>query len=166
MERIRAAVGGGILLAVSATEMKARINEVVGGALLMFSLIAVGAMLIACLGVANLIVAGIQARQFEFGVLRAVGGQRGLLGRLVIGEALIIALAACLLGTGLGLTAAWAGTRVSRALIGLVLSVRPSWPAIAAGCALMTAITLGAAVPSVMRLMRRQPRELLAAVKG
>ena len=166
MAEVRRAVGGGILLAVSATEMKARINEVVGGALLMFSCVAIGAMLIACLGVANLIVAGIQARQFEFGVLRAVGAQRGLLGRLVLGEALIIALSACVLGCGLGLLAAWAETKVSRALIGIVLTVRPSWPAIAAGCALMTAITLGASMPSVWRLVKRQPRELIAAMKG
>ena len=166
MADVRRAVGGGILLAVSATEMKERINEVVGGALLMFSCIAIGAMLIACLGVANLIVAGIQARQFEFGVLRAVGAQRGLLGRLVLGEALVIALAACVLGCGLGLLAAWAETRVSRALIGIVLTVRPSWPAMATGCSIMTTITLGAAMPSVWRLVKRQPRELIAAMKG
>lgn len=166
MAAVRSAVGGGILIAVSAAEMKARINDVVGGTLLMISFIAIGAMLIACLGVANLIVASIQARRFEFGVLRAVGAERGLLGRLVLGEALVIALAACILGTSLGLTAAWAGTRVARALIGITLHTRPSWPAVAAGCAVMTAITLLAAFPSAWRLVRRHPRELIGSIKG
>ncbi|MBL8758838.1 MAG: ABC transporter permease [Phycisphaerae bacterium] len=123
-------------------------------------------MLVACLGVANVIVAGIQARQFEFGVLRALGAQRGLLGRLVLGEAILIAAAACILGTFMGLQGAFGGLQVYRALLGLSLSLPVHVPAIAIGCAAVFAITLGAAVPSAARLVRKPPRELLAAMKG
>ena len=116
--------------------------------------------------VANLIVAGVQARQFEFGVLRAVGAQRGLLGRLVIGEALIIALAACILGSAMGTQGAWGGTVMYRVVIGLILTIRPPLTPIAIGCACVLVITLLAAWPTAWKLTRKEPRELLASVKG
>lgn len=166
LRKAREAAGGGVLIAVLATDMKDRIREVISGSLLVFSLVGVAAMLVACLGVANVIVAGIQARQFEFGVLRALGAQRGLLGRLVLGEALLIAAAACILGTLMGLQGAFGGLQVYRALLGLSLSLPIHAPAIAIGCAAVFAITLGAAVPAAARLVRRPPRELLAAMKG
>ncbi len=156
----------GILYAGTAIEVKKRINDVIGGSLVVFSLVAIGAMLIACLAVANLILASVQARQYEFGVLRALGAQRGMLGRLVIGEALIIAVAACLLGTALGLQAGWSGQRVYMILIGLELSLNPPWGAIALGCGCVLVITLMSSAPTAFRLVRRAPRELLAAVKG
>lgn len=166
LKRIREQVGTGILIAVSATEMKEKIRSFIGGSLLVASVVGVGAMLVACLGVANLIIAGIHARQFEFGVLRAVGADRQLLGRLVLGEAVLIALGACVLGTLMGLQIAWAGQQLTQASIGLVLALRPEIAPIVAGWAAVGVITLGAALPSVARLLRRQPRELLAAARG
>jgi putative ABC transport system permease protein len=166
MARVKQAVGPGVLIAVLATEMKAKIEEFIGASLAVASAVAIGAMLVACLGVANLIIAGIQARQFEFGVLRAVGAQRGLLARLVMGEALLIAIVACVLGTLMGLQGSWAGLQLYRLMIGLVLSLQPPLEAIALGCGAVVAITLGAAAPAVWRLAQRKPRELLAAMKG
>ncbi len=90
---------GGVIDAGSGRQIKLEIKKFLDGALMVFSVVAVCAMLVACFGVANLIIAGIQARQFEFGWLRAVGAQRGLLARLVLGEALVIGFAACVLGS-------------------------------------------------------------------
>ena len=120
----------------------------------------------ACFGVANLIIAGIQARQFEFGVLRAVGATRWMLGRLVLGEALIIAVVACILGTALGFQGSWAGLKINAVAIGLQLEFRPQWDVVVLGSLLVTAITLGAAMPAIAGLMRMKPRELIAAMKG
>lgn len=166
MADVRHIPGMGIIAAGSADEVKERIGEVLGSGLLVSSVVAVGAMLVACLGVANLIVAGIQARQFEFGVLRAIGAQRGLLTRLVMGEALLIAAAACFLGTIMGLHAAWGGQRMNRALVGIELRTEIPWAALAAGCAALTVITLLAGCPAAWSLSRKHPRELLAATKG
>ena len=156
----------GIADAGSGRAMKRDIVEFVTGTLLVFSGIAVMAMLVACFGVANLVVAGIELRRFEFGVLRAVGAQSGLLVRLVLGEALLIALSASVLGTLMGLQAAYAGTRLHALLFGILIHLRPPIGAIAAGWAFVFALTLAAAAPSVRRLARRQPRELLAAMRG
>ncbi|MGE0303751.1 MAG: FtsX-like permease family protein [Phycisphaerales bacterium] len=166
MRRARDAAGPGVLLAVLASEMKDRMREVVGATLLVITFVAIGAMLIACFGVANLIVAGIQARQFEFGVLRAVGASRGILARLVLGEALLIALTACILGTAMGLQGAWGGMQIYRVIIGLVLRFGITPTPIAIGCVAVALITLGAAGPAIWRLMGQHPRELLAAVRG
>ncbi len=162
----RASRGAGVLAVGSGREMKVEIGGFIRKSLLLFSLMGVASMLIACFGVANLIVASIQARQFEFGVLRAVGAQRGLLARLVLGEALIIALGACVLGTIMGMQVSWAGQILYQVLLGIDLSLVVPLDATSIGWVTLLVITLGAAVPATLRLMRRKPRELLAAMKG
>ncbi len=163
---VRSLLGLGILEIGSALEIKDKIREVISGTLLVASVVAIGAMVISCFAVANLIVAGIQARQFEFGVLRAVGSPRWLLGRLVIGEALVIGIASCLLGTAMGMQGAWGGQKLYQIIIGIVVQVHPPWGAIAAGCGAVLGITLLATLPAAMRLVNRPPRALLGAMKG
>jgi putative ABC transport system permease protein len=156
----------GVITAGSGREIKGEITTFLGATLLIFSVVAVGAMLVACFGVANLIVAGIQQRQFEFGVLRAIGAQRETVARLVLGEAIIIAIVACLLGTIMGVQGSWAGQRQYQNLLGLDLTLKLPWGAIAAGWVILAAITLAAAWPAIWRLAQREPRELLGAMKG
>lgn len=166
VDRVRDIAGFGIAEAGSGKAIKDEIKMFIGGSLLIFSVVAVCAMLVSCLGVANVIVAGIQARQFEFGVLRAVGAQRGLLTRLILGEAILIAITACVLGTIMGVQVSWGGQRIYELVLGLDLSIRiPPLPT-AAGWLTVTTITLGAAAPAAWRLSRRKPRELLGAMKG
>ncbi|MBC7834042.1 MAG: hypothetical protein H7Y88_02950 [Phycisphaerales bacterium] len=51
-------------------------------------------------------------------------------------------------------------------MIGLLLTVKVPWGAVAAGWATVIVITLAAAGPAVARLARREPRELLGSMKG
>jgi putative ABC transport system permease protein len=156
----------GILDAGSGRQIKEQITFFARGGILAVTTIAFVAMLVACFGVANLIVASVQARQFEFGVLRAVGAQRGMIGRLVAGEALLVAMAACVLGTAMGIQGSWAGQRLYRLLLGLSLELRPPPLPILAGCLLIVVLTLAAAWPAIWRLNRRRPRDLLSAMRG
>lgn len=160
-------VGGpGIIDAGSGRQILAEVKMFLTGSLYIFSLVAVGAMLIACFGVANLIVAGIQARQFEFGVLRALGAQRALLNRLVLGEALLIALTACIMGTLMGTHGAKAGQRINELLVGIHT---PGWPPLLptlGGWVTVLLITVSAALPAIVGLNSRKVRELLAAIRG
>ncbi|MEX2220082.1 MAG: ABC transporter permease [Phycisphaerales bacterium] len=167
LERIRREMAGyGVLDVGSGWEIKEQVRVFAVGMLLVFSVVAMGAMLVACFGVANLIVAGVEARRFEFGVLRAVGAERRVLGRLVAGEAVLVALAACILGTLMGLQGSWAGVRLYGLLLGLELKLRPPPLAIAAGWGIVIVLALAAAGPAIWRLSRREPRELLGAVRG
>ncbi len=166
-ERVRGAMqDSGILDVGNGRKIKTDITAVIARSMLVTSVIAVISMLVACMGVANLIVAGIDARQFEFGVLRAVGARRGLVLRLVLAEAVVIALAAMILGTCIGLQAVWAGQKIDAMLIGIKLFVHPPWRAILMGCGIVLVLTVGAAAPAVFALARRTPRDLLAATRG
>lgn len=155
--------GQGIMDAGSGRQIKKEVITFVGASLVVFSAVAVGSMFIACFGVANLIAAGIHARRFELGVLRAVGGSKGLLARLIGAEACIVALTACLVGTAMGLQGAWAGRILYSHLIGIGLHFHAPLGAIGAGWAFVLALTIGAAAPATAWLNRRKPRELLAA---
>lgn len=162
MDTIREALfEDAILDAGSGRRIKGEIQRFVGGSLYAFSLLAVLAMLVACFGVANVIVASVQTRKRELGVLRAVGAQRGTVARLIVGEAVIIALAAAVLGTLLGIQGSWAGSKIYAVLLGLSLEVRPPLGPIAAGWGVVLLMCVGAALPSVVRLARRPTRVLL-----
>jgi len=159
-------VDTGVLDAGSGRKIKEEIRVLVSSSLVVASAIAIFAMLIASFGVANIIVAGIHARRFEFGVLRAIGGSRGLLVRLVFGEAVLIAITAIILGTALGIQGIFSGQRLDRLLFGLELTVKPPIGPIALGWLFVAAVTILAAVPAVISLARLRPRELLGAMKG
>lgn len=155
--------GAGVLDAGSGRAIKNQILEFVRGGLLASSAVAVAAMLIAGLGVANLIIAGIESRRYEFGVLRAVGAGRWLISRLVLAEAILVAITAGVLGTLMGMQGVYAIQRIDELLFGLLLHVRPPPVPIAIGWGFTLLFTVGAAVPAVVRLARRQTRELLSA---
>lgn len=166
LAEIRKAGGFEIVSAGSGREIKTEISSVLNSSFLVMSIIAIAAMLVAGLGVANLIVAGVQARQYEFGVLRAIGADRGLVSRLVLGEAVLIAITACIVGTIFGTQAAWAGQKMYEVMLGLLLKLHvPIGPTLA-GWLVTAIITLGAAGPTAWALSRRKPRELLGAVRG
>ena len=163
---VRRLSGTGIIAGGTYVWLKKHLNEMIGGTLRIFSLVAIGALVIASFGVANIIIAGVQARTYQFGVLRAVGAQRWLLGRLVIGEALVIAIAACILGTCLGLQAAWGGQNVTTASVGVEFELRPPYVEAAWAWLAVVVITLGAATPTAWALVRKQPRQLLGVTRG
>jgi putative ABC transport system permease protein len=152
----------GILDAGSGRMILANITEFMRAMLLATSAVAIINMLIASLGVANVIINSVEQRRFELGVLRAVGGQRAMLARMVGAEAVLIAITAGILGTLMGTQLSFAAQRLHRALLGLVWDLRPPVGAIAAGCGIVLVICLAASVPAVIRLNRLRPRELLS----
>ncbi|MEO0483810.1 MAG: FtsX-like permease family protein [Planctomycetota bacterium] len=153
----------GILDAGSGREIRDQIVGFMRSGLLAMSSVAIVSMIIACLGVANLIAAGVEMRRFEFGVLRSLGGQRGLLARLVLGETLIVAIAASVLGTAMGLQGVLAGQRLYALLLGIEYTIRPPIDAISAGWAFVIGLALLAAWPTAWKVMRRDTRELIAS---
>ena len=141
-------------------------TDFVTRAMVVSSAVAVLAMVVASFGVANLIIAGIHARRFEFGVLRAVGAERSLLVKLVLGEAILVGLTASLLGVAMGLQGVLVGRHVIEMLLGIEFTALPPlWPTVLA-CVFVICVALLAAAPAAMGLARNGPRELLASVRG
>lgn len=159
----RAMAPYGILDAGSGRQILAEILEFMRAILLATSAVAIINMLIASLGVANVIINSVEQRRFELGVLRAVGGRRAMLARMIAAEAVLIAVTASVLGTLMGTQLSLAAQHLHRALLGVVWNLRPPPLPIAAGCAIVLVICLLASVPAAARLNRLKPRELLTA---
>jgi hypothetical protein len=85
---------------------------------------------------------------------------------MVLGEALIVALGACIMGTALGFHGAWAGQRMNELTLGFQMTTRLPLGATALGWGMLTAITVGAALPAIVGVNRARVRELLGAVRG
>jgi putative ABC transport system permease protein len=166
IKQIRASLSGTILAAGSGREIKQTVYDIGRNTMFVLSSVSIAAIVIACFGVGNVIVAGIDARRREFGVLRAIGAERGTLARLVIGEVLLIGVTACILGALLSVQTSWTGVRMYTLLAGLDLSLRFPLVPLLVGAGILFALTLAAATPSVIALLRRTPRDLLSSTRG
>ncbi len=162
MEMRRALLGAGVLNVGSGRMIRKQIEAVFASTLVLFSTVGIGAMLVASFGVANLIVAEINARRYELGVLRAVGASRGQLVRLVCSQSLIIAITACVLGTALGIQAAWGGQETNRQIIGIDLEMALPIEPILVAWTIAIGLALAAAAPSAMKLNQSSIRALLS----
>lgn len=162
-EMNRALLGAGVLNVGSGRQIRDQIEVVFASTLVVLSTVAIGAMGVACFGVANLIIAEVHARRYEMGVLRACGATRGQLVRLICGQALLIAITACVLGTLLGLQAAWGGRETNRQLAGIDLPT--VWPVIPIVFSWVVAIALAVASagPSAARINRSTIRGLMSS---
>jgi len=163
MAAIRKAFKGELITAGSGVEVKETIDAMGRASLKVVSSVAIAAMLIACFGVANVVAAGVHARAFEFGVIRAVGGGGATLARLIAGETLVVAAAASVVGTAMGLQAALAELALWASLGGIDLDLAVQWDVIAAGAGTITVFALAASAPTALALARKPARELLAA---
>jgi putative ABC transport system permease protein len=163
---IRSVFDNTAVIVGSGKQIKEGIFEIARSSMRIMSAVAVAAMLLGVLGVGNIVIAGIDARRFEFGVLRAVGANGALLARLIAAEVLLVCVTAGVLGTGLGLQGAWAGQRMWELLAGIQTTFAPPPLPIAAGWAILITLTIGMALPLLRRLAKETPRGLLFATRG
>lgn len=142
--------------------IRERIDLVAGVLLAVYSTVAFCALVLACFGVGNVIVANIRTRNFEYGVLRAAGAQRAMLMKLILGEAAVIALVGAAIGIALGLHLATVSAGFYRDLAGLSLRVPVPVLPIAIGVAVTLVLTLAAATWPAVSLIRTPLTTLLA----
>lgn len=165
-DALRAALGKPGVLVGDGREIKDGITQLGASSMKIGSIIAIAAMLIGCLSVGNVVLAGVEARRFEFGVLRAVGAGRWMLGRLIIGEVLIMGITACILGTAMSMQDMVAAMRIQRLIAGLELRPIPPLLPIASGWAILLTVSVLMVSPIVVKLARMRIRELLATTRG
>lgn len=85
------------------------------------------ALLVAAVGVANLMTANVASRARQLAILRAVGATRGLVLRMVVGEGLVIGVLGSALGLALGLHMAWNTTVLTERMWGLQVAINLPW---------------------------------------
>jgi len=151
------------LLVSSARRIREQVHEAADKLMSIATAVAAMALVIGSLGVGNLILAGIHARRFEFGVLRAIGGRKFMLGRLIIGQTLIIALTGCVLGVVMGMQATSIGRHLYQSLLGVTYDLLIPWDMIGVGTAAVIVAAIGAAIPAVIQIVRAHPRTLLSS---
>jgi putative ABC transport system permease protein len=139
------------------------VDQIGGTILALTGAVALAALALAAIGVGSVVAAGISARTREFGILRAVGGSTRVLVGLVLGETIVMATAALVSGTALGLQLAWMGVELYRDFAGLRLAWVIPYAPLAVGGAIVIAVALLAACPAVIRLARKPARALLAS---
>jgi putative ABC transport system permease protein len=102
------------------------------------------ALIVGGLLVANTVMMSVYERIREFGVMRALGARRGFIFRLVLLEALLLALMGGLLGLGVGSLASSAINLYTLDQVGLALSaVTARLSLFALGIALLLGLTAG-----------------------
>jgi ABC-type lipoprotein release transport system permease subunit len=164
--RIREAVGLPLIIVGSGQEIKEGILEIGRGSMRIMAAVAVASMLIGIFGVSNIVIAGIDARRFEFGVLRAVGAHAALLRRLILAEVLLLTITGAILGTLLGLQGAYAGQRMWTVLASITTEFRPPLLPIAVSWLVLIGLTVLLVLPIAQRLARTPVRQLLFSTRG
>jgi len=107
----------------SVRALKERIDRDLRRATRLFATIPMVALIVAALGVGNLMMANIASRSRQLATLRAVGATRWQIIRLVIGEALVLGALGCAVGVALGLHAAYSINQI----VELIWGYRPVW---------------------------------------
>ena len=103
MRHVRGELGDPSLRIGTVADLKDEIDRQLTGITGLLTAIPGVALLVAAVGVANLMTANVTARAKQLAILRAVGATRGLILRIVIGEAIVLGLLGSALGLGLGL---------------------------------------------------------------
>jgi putative ABC transport system permease protein len=129
----------------------------------LISTVAIAAMAVASLGVANTIMASVRSRRWQFGVLRSIGLGRGDLLRLILAEAIMLGLVGVALGVAAGLEISIDARRITGDLLGYSPDMQIPYAIVAGGCLSLLAIALAASIWPAISVARAQPLDLLQA---
>lgn len=154
---------------VATGEVGRRLQRQADAAIWGMKALPLAALLVAALGVANAVAAGVRARTWQLGVLRALGLHGRAAAGLILAEMTILVAAAVLISLLLGPIAAWmgiaAGLAAWNAGTGLPPLVVP-WLDLLAAAALTALVALAAASDTARRLGRRPALDLLQGGRG
>lgn len=154
------------VLFVSGRSIKESISTMGFAFFLVQGTVAFAALLLASIAVGNVLMANAASRQFEYGILRALGATRGHLIRLILAEATLLGLTAAVIGTLFGLQTAFSDITFFRILAGMELRFRVPVFVTLIGISVLLVLTLAAAIPAITRFVRKTPRELFAVGRG
>jgi ABC-type antimicrobial peptide transport system permease subunit len=127
------------------------------------STVAVAAMALASLGVANTIMASVRSRRWQFGVLRSIGLGRGDLLRMILAEAAMLGLVGMTLGLAAGLEIGVDARKLSGDVLGYAPPMQVPWAIVACGCLAVVVVSLAASLWPALDATFTQPLDLLQA---
>ena len=98
----------------STADIRARITARADGWIWAMSRLPLVTLIVSSIGVLNAILASVRARTWDMGVLRALGFTRWTLVRLIIAEAVLVGVVACILSLMIGVMAGWCSAGLSQ----------------------------------------------------
>jgi len=153
--------GSSVLTYASVRSLKDQIDRELRRATALVSMIPMVALIIAALGVANLMTANVANRSQQIALLRAVGTTKWQVNRLVIGEALVLGTVGCLMGIALGMHAAHSMSVMTKEIWGFKPVFTIPWGWLGLGVGFTMLICLLAGVLPAMRAARNKIIEAL-----
>jgi len=162
VNRMLEKLGWPIKAFVTARQLKTQINRNIDHVTLLLSMIPLVALIVAGLGVANLMMANVAARSRQIAVLRSIGATQGQVARIVIGEAVVLGLLGSFAGLALGAYLGRTSNDMTAILTGYtpVFAV-PWWKVMAGGL-----VATGMCVMAALLPARYASRSNIVAVLG
>jgi putative ABC transport system permease protein len=163
IHQIEQAVGAWGLRAGDVRNIKEQIRLGFQRVVLLASTIALAAMALASLGVANSVMAAVRSRRWQLGVLRSIGLTRSALLRLILAEAALLGLVGAVLGLVAGFELALDAHHFGAVTIGYNPSLSIPWPIILYGALAVIAVAVLASLWPALSTARQSPLTLLQA---
>jgi putative ABC transport system permease protein len=139
------------------------------GMLWMMTRIPLMILLISSFGVANTVIASVNSRKWEMGIMRATGTTGFGLAKIVFAEALLIGLTACFISLSFGITAGFFGTGIaeySGFFGGMETPLVIPWNVLLKGFGIAMLICFSAALWPAFRIARYEVLKLLEDGRG
>lgn len=150
VEQLTAELGRSGISVADVRQIKHDVQTGLSRLLLVASTVAWAALAVASLGVVNTIMAGIRARLYQMGILRAIGVTRWGIVRLIVAEAVLLGGIACTLGVAAGVLMTLNARQLQAWVVGYVPPLQMAWDVIATGIAVIALVSVGAAlVPAI-----------------
>jgi putative ABC transport system permease protein len=163
LERVKTTIDRPDALTGSLRQVKQDIDRDIRRATLIISSIPLLSLIVASLGVANLMTVNLAARARQIAILRAVGSTKAQITRLVLVEALVLGLLGSALGVLLGLHSAAATNTLTRTLIGWDIPWTVPWPRVLLAVGVTWLICLLAGIGPSLRAARSNIIDALQA---
>jgi putative ABC transport system permease protein len=151
---------------ITAESVRTQIRQRADGIIWALSQLPLVTLLVTGLGVINTILSSVCARRWDLGVLRALGVTRFALFRIIIAEALLIGIVACVLSFSFGTMAGYCGTGVTRYINirgGQITPLIIPWTQLMVGFGITLSLCLIAALIPAIKTGRTEPLQLLQA---
>ncbi len=146
LQGIRDKIGARQAFWGTARELKDQIDSELTRMTYLLTAVPLVALIVAAVGVANLMTANVAARTKAIAIMRAVGATRGQIIRLVIGEAAVLGLLGSALGLTLGMHLAWNTSVMTARMWGFDAPFSVPWGIVIAAVALTIGLCIIAGV--------------------
>ncbi len=127
---------------VTARELKHQIDRNINRVTLLLSAIPFVGLVVAALGLANVMAASVASRSKQIAILRAIGTTQNQVARIVIGEALVLGLIGSAMGLALGIVLGRTSNLMTTVLSGFQPEFSVPWSMVLSGAAAATGLCL------------------------